>query len=44
VNLGPLIARMQPVVIAQVQMTLDDADRCLDFMLRALRERGKPLP
>lgn len=41
VNLGPMLDRMQPVAIAQVQMALVDADRCLDFMLQTLAVRGK---
>jgi tetraacyldisaccharide 4'-kinase len=44
VNLGPLIDQMQPIAVAQVQMALEDADRCLDLMLRTLKERGKPVP
>jgi tetraacyldisaccharide 4'-kinase len=44
VNLGPLLDQMQTVATAQVRMTLVDADRCLDFMLRTLQERGKPVP
>jgi tetraacyldisaccharide 4'-kinase len=44
VNLGPLLDQMQTVAIAQVRMALVDADRCLDFMLRTLQERGKPVP
>jgi len=42
INLGPLIEQLQPVVIAQVEMTLQDPGRCLDFMLQMLRARGKP--
>jgi tetraacyldisaccharide 4'-kinase len=42
-NLGPLLEQLQPVAVAQVQMTLDDPERCLDFMLQTLKARGKPV-
>jgi tetraacyldisaccharide 4'-kinase len=42
-NLGALLEQLQPVAVAQVQMTLDDPERCLDFMLQTLAARGKPV-
>ncbi|HUN88422.1 MAG TPA: tetraacyldisaccharide 4'-kinase [Terriglobales bacterium] len=42
INLGPLLGRLQPIAIAKVEMTLDDADRCLDLLLDTLKARGKP--
>jgi tetraacyldisaccharide 4'-kinase len=40
-NLGPLLEELRPVTTAQVQMSLDDAHRCLDFLLQTLAARGK---
>lgn len=42
VNLGPLLQQLEPVATAKVEMTLDNADRCIDFMLQTLQARGKP--
>ncbi|HUN87298.1 MAG TPA: tetraacyldisaccharide 4'-kinase [Terriglobales bacterium] len=42
INLGPLAESLQPLSIAKVEMTLDDADRCLDLLLDTLKARGKP--
>ena len=44
INLGPLLEQLQPVAIAQVEMSLQEPERCLHFMLDTLRQRGKPLP
>ena len=41
-NLGPLLQQLEAVAIAKVEMTLDSADRCIDFMLQTLKARGKP--
>ena len=42
VNLGPLLPQLDPVAIAPVEMTLDDAAGCVDLMLETLKARGKP--
>jgi len=42
INLGSLANQLQPLAIAKVEMTLDNADRCLDFLLETLKARGKP--
>lgn len=42
INLGSLADRLQPLAIAKVEMTLDNPDRCLDFLLATLKARGKP--
>jgi tetraacyldisaccharide 4'-kinase len=39
INLGPLLAKLAPIVIAGVTMQLADADAALDAMLRAIAER-----
>jgi len=42
VNLGPLLQQLEAVAIAKVEMTLDGADGCIDFVLQTLKARGKP--
>jgi len=42
VNLGPLCAELHPLAVATVEMTLENGDRCVNFMLETLKARGKP--
>lgn len=42
INLGLLANELQPLAIARVEMTMENADRCLDFLLETLKARGKP--
>jgi tetraacyldisaccharide 4'-kinase len=41
VNLGSLAEQLQPLFVASVHMTLEQADHCLDSMLATLKARGK---
>jgi len=43
VNLGPLLEHLESVAVARVEMTLDNADQCLDVMLETLKARGRPV-
>lgn len=42
VNLGMLCAQLHPLVVVTVEMSLENDDACLDFMLETLKARGKP--
>jgi len=44
INLGPMIQQLEPVAVVQVEMSLENPGACLDFLLRSLKERGKPAP
>ena len=39
INLGPLLARLEPIAIAQVTMQLGEAEAALDAMFRTIAER-----
>lgn len=43
VNLGPLCAELHPLAVATVEMTLENADSCVNFMLETLKALGKPV-
>ena len=43
-NLGPLLAQMEPIAIARVEMTLEEPEVCLDYLLQTLKTRGKTVP
>jgi tetraacyldisaccharide 4'-kinase len=42
VNLGLLCAQLHPLTVATVEVTLENADQCLNAMLETLKARGKP--
>ena len=41
INLGPLCAQLHPLTVATVELTLDNAEQCIDAMLKTLQARGK---
>lgn len=43
VNLGSLLAQLEPIAAIPVRMQLEDANRALDTMLDTLAQRGKPV-
>jgi tetraacyldisaccharide 4'-kinase len=43
INLGLLCAQLHPLTVATVEVTLENAEQCIDSMLKALQARGKAL-